>query len=452
MNELMILSTSFVSLTSTTNFFFFVTRSFHSTFEYFFCRNRPGIRVFRISAWQAARICCLCRSRRVLICSLSESCLWVSWALETCGPSEQTTGLSVLSWLTDDGQTGRQAFLFTVICSSSAPRQGASCRWWRHRSRSRHQGTVARQRTPGCIRHQASVMMWSLGSKPVGGTFSAKVPRSSPEVRKVFVHHIAEVEDVKQQEEQSDQRDDEEGEEVNGEVEEIRNSTHMEMTRACNVGWMRTWALSALSQCSVINLKEKQSRDADTNNKEKRLQKQPNWAVVQSTVSTSHWSMYSYASVHSNMLLGLSLCIFMSTKLIHFLSCTGIPCRDSHCENGLVRCLSSQIVRQRTWVWGRERRKDRWGKWERTCAFGQWTGHDTWVTTILRRKDVAILSHACSRDERWSFCSVRVLTHCAHLYVLFEWVFCSHRTRLALSGERSAVSTKSQSESEKTTS
>ena len=26
------------------------------------------------------------------------------------------------------------------------------------------------------------------------------------------------------------------------------------------------------------------------------------------------------------------------TKLIHFLTCTGIPCRDSHCENGLVRC------------------------------------------------------------------------------------------------------------------
>ena len=35
----------------------------------------------------------------------------------------------------------------------------------------------------------------------------------------------------------------------------------------------------------------------------------------------------------------------------------------------------------------------------------------------------AILSHACSRV---SFCSVCVVTHCAHLYMLFEWVFCSH--------------------------
>ena len=27
-------------------FLLFLTRSFHSIFEYFFCRNRPGIRVF----------------------------------------------------------------------------------------------------------------------------------------------------------------------------------------------------------------------------------------------------------------------------------------------------------------------------------------------------------------------------------------------------------------------
>ena len=34
--------------------------------------------------------------------------------------------------------------------------------------------------------------------------------------------------------------------------------------------------------------------------------------------------------------------------------------------------------------------------------------------------------HACSRDEMWSTCSVCVVTHCAHLYMLFEWVYCSH--------------------------
>ena len=32
------------------NKFLFATRSFHITFEHFFCRTRLGIRVFRISA------------------------------------------------------------------------------------------------------------------------------------------------------------------------------------------------------------------------------------------------------------------------------------------------------------------------------------------------------------------------------------------------------------------
>ena len=66
----------------------------------------------------------------------------------------------------------------------------------------------------------------------MGGSFSARVPRSSAEVRRVFVHDIMEVEGVGQYEQQGDQRDDEEGEEVNGGVEEIRNSTQDEMTHA----------------------------------------------------------------------------------------------------------------------------------------------------------------------------------------------------------------------------
>ena len=79
---------------------------------------------------------------------------------------------------------------------------------------------------------QASVMKWSLGSKPVGSLFSAKVPRSSAEVRRVFVHHIVEVEVVGQQEEHVNQRDeDEEGEEVNGSVEE-RQQSEQQMTHA----------------------------------------------------------------------------------------------------------------------------------------------------------------------------------------------------------------------------
>ena len=56
----------------------------------------------------------------------------------------------------------------------------------------------------------------------MGGSFSARVPRSSAEVRRVFVHHILEDEVDGQEEGQGDQREDGEEEEVNGVVEEYQ--------------------------------------------------------------------------------------------------------------------------------------------------------------------------------------------------------------------------------------
>ena len=56
--------------------------------------------------------------------------------------------------------------------------------------------------------------------------FSARVPKSSAEVRRVIIHDIKEGEGVGQQEQQGDKRDDEEGDEVKGEVEEIRSNAH----------------------------------------------------------------------------------------------------------------------------------------------------------------------------------------------------------------------------------
>ena len=95
-----------------------------------------------------------------------------------------------------------------------------------------------------------------------------------------------EVEGVGQQEQQGDQRDDEEGE-----GEEKQLSEQDDMRVQCEMSVNLNFC-EPLSRCSVINLKEKQSRDADTNNKEDRLQKQTSSAVVQSTASTSHW-MYA---------------------------------------------------------------------------------------------------------------------------------------------------------------
>ena len=53
-------------------------------------------------------------------------------------------------------------------------------------------------------------------------------------------------------------------------------------------------------------------------------------------------------------LLGFSLCTSCHqfncchcTKFIHFLTCTGIPCRDSHSENGPVRCCLYTLCQTR---------------------------------------------------------------------------------------------------------
>ena len=56
--------------------------------------------------------------------------------------------------------------------------------------------------------------------------FSASVPRSSAEVRRLVIHDIKKVEGVGQQERQEDKRDEEMGDEVDGEVEEIRRAAH----------------------------------------------------------------------------------------------------------------------------------------------------------------------------------------------------------------------------------
>ena len=89
-----------------------------------------------------------------------------------------------------------------------------------------------------------------------------------------------------------------------------------------------------------ISEQGKQSRDDDTNNKKERLQnKQAKlWFNPQPSRVTGCTPCFS----SFRMLLCLSLCTschqFNCCQCTKFIHCTGIPCRDSHCENGLVRC------------------------------------------------------------------------------------------------------------------
>ena len=58
----------------------------------------------------------------------------------------------------------------------------------------------------------------------MGGSFWARVPRSSAELHRGFVHHILEDEVDGQKAEQGDQRDGDQEEAVNGSVEAIRET------------------------------------------------------------------------------------------------------------------------------------------------------------------------------------------------------------------------------------
>ena len=70
----------------------------------------------------------------------------------------------------------------------------------------------------------------------MGGSYSARVPRSSAEVRREIVHHILEDEVDGQKEGQGDQREDDEEEEVSGVVEERASdtTTTMRMKHGCD--------------------------------------------------------------------------------------------------------------------------------------------------------------------------------------------------------------------------
>ena len=124
------------------------------------------------------------------------------------------------------------------------------------------------------------------------------------------------------------------------------------------------------------------------------------------------------------MLLGLSLCVpntcCQCTKLIHFLTCTGIPCRDSHCENGLVRCClytsrrlqqtavsckqsNCNNIEEKSWkshVWGFIQRRQTTGLSVLSCRFA--------------RKLICGLSFNCHGLHLESL-------HCHHLEELDDW-------------------------------
>ena len=105
---------------------------------------------------------------------------------------------------------------------------------------------------------------------------------------------------------------------------------------------------SNLSQtvCVHLNKENSQGTMTPTDNNEERRQKNEGSSMHDAScigINYAHRFPKCFRSLHT--LLGFSLCTSCHqfncchcTKFIQFLTCTRIPCRDSHCENGLVRC------------------------------------------------------------------------------------------------------------------
>ena len=99
--------------------------------------------------------------------------------------------------------------------------------------------------------------------------------------------------------------------------------------------------------CVHLNKENSQGTMTLTDNKEERLRKTKDLQCMMAHALASTTVLTDFPSVsgHFTHLLCLSLCTSCHkfncchcTKFIQFLTCTRIPCRDSHCENGLVRC------------------------------------------------------------------------------------------------------------------
>ena len=111
------------------------------------------------------------------------------------------------------------------------------------------------------------------------------------------------------------------------------------------MGWTETQNLSQ-TVCVHLNNENSQGTMTLTDNKEERQQKTKDLQCMMphalASTTLTDFSIVSGHFTHCWVFLFCTSCYQFNccycTKFIQFLTCTRIPCRDSHCENGLVRC------------------------------------------------------------------------------------------------------------------
>ena len=385
MNKLMILSTSFVSLMNSTNFFFvrldrfiqlLIASSVVIGLEFVFSNL------------------CLTIRENLLSLSLQESPNLFAFrvvSLSFLGARHKWGNNGSPRSIMTDGrrQTGRRSFFFRVIGSSSA---GV-------KERFADGGVIVDKVTRELLfargllgafdislRDEVVVglitcgrLVLGQGAKVLSGSTQGICPRhrGSWRCRAVGTAGWSERWWGKRRSEWRSRRDQEQ-------------HSKRDDTCACNVGWMRTLSLVGLDpmQCAYIWTRKNSQgtltltrRKRDYKNKQAQM-----WCprVIGCTRGFPHASVIQHVVEMFTLCAELTCC--QCTKLIHFLTCTGIPWRDSYFENGLVRCClythpSVAADRRQRWtiqlqlfflkshVWGFIQRRQTMGSQVLSCRF-----------------------------------------------------------------------------------
>ena len=134
------------------------------------------------------------------------------------------------------------------------------------------------------------------------------------------------------------------------------HSTHA-WNMSVTMGWMKTqtWSWASV-RASIKEDSQRTTTLTDSKKREREYEKEGSTMHEDSCIGINYAQRFPkcFRSIHT--LLGFALC-FMSSILIivavttySILTCTRIPCRDSHCENVSFEVLSLQFLRLSVWA------------------------------------------------------------------------------------------------------
>ena len=171
------------------------------------------------------------------------------------------------------------------------------------------------------------------------------MPRSSAEVRRLVIHDTKEVEGVRQQEQQEDERDEKE------KWSEWRTRRDQRKHSPCSRKDEDDHGMNEDSNLSysvrASNNEDSQKTTTLTDNKKRYYENEGSSMHQDSCIGINYAHRFTkcFRLRHTSWEFSLSTScrrfILSLYQFVKFMTCTRLPCRDAHFENGHVRCCLS---------------------------------------------------------------------------------------------------------------